>query len=49
MDLSSSTATQLSDAPPASPVAAVVPDDTTLMLRYRDGDVRAFELLYERH
>jgi RNA polymerase sigma-70 factor (ECF subfamily) len=49
MDLSSSTATQLSDAPPASPVAAVVPDDTTLMLRYRDGDVRAFEMLYERH
>jgi len=49
MDLSSSTAAELSDALPASPVAAVVPDDTTLMLRYRDGDVRAFELLYERH
>jgi RNA polymerase sigma-70 factor (ECF subfamily) len=26
-----------------------VPDDATLMLRYRDGDVRAFEILYERH
>ena len=49
MDLSSSTASELSDAPPVSPVAAVVPDDTTLMLRYRDGDVRAFEMLYERH
>ena len=24
-------------------------DDTTLMLRYRDGDVRAFECLYQRH
>jgi RNA polymerase sigma-70 factor, ECF subfamily len=24
-------------------------DDTALMLRYRDGDVRAFEILYERH
>jgi RNA polymerase sigma-70 factor, ECF subfamily len=49
MDLSSTTAGELSDAPIASPVAAVVPDDTTLMLRYRDGDVRAFELLYARH
>ena len=29
--------------------AAAVTDDTTLMLRYRDGDARAFELLYERH
>jgi RNA polymerase sigma-70 factor (ECF subfamily) len=24
-------------------------DDASLMLRYRDGDVRAFEVLYERH
>ena len=24
-------------------------DDATLMLRYRDGDVRAFEILYARH
>ncbi len=24
-------------------------DDTALMLRYRDGDMRAFELLYGRH
>jgi RNA polymerase sigma-70 factor, ECF subfamily len=31
------------------PPAAVVTDDATLMLRYRDGDARAFELLYERH
>jgi RNA polymerase sigma-70 factor (ECF subfamily) len=49
MDLSSSTAGELSGAPLAPPVAAVVPDDTTLMLRYRDGDVRAFEMLYQRH
>jgi len=25
------------------------PDDSTLMLRYRDGDVAAFETLYHRH
>ncbi|MGH8176890.1 MAG: RNA polymerase sigma factor [Steroidobacter sp.] len=25
------------------------PDDAALMLRYRDGDVRAFEVLYARH
>jgi RNA polymerase sigma-70 factor, ECF subfamily len=31
-----------------TPTVAVT-DDTTLMLRYRDGDARAFELLYERH
>lgn len=24
-------------------------DDSALMLRYRDGDLRAFEVLYERH
>ena len=36
-------------AAPASAVEAVVPDDATLMLRYRKGDVRAFEMLYERH
>jgi RNA polymerase sigma-70 factor, ECF subfamily len=32
----------------AAPAVAVT-DDATLMLRYRDGDARAFELLYERH
>ncbi len=26
-----------------------VPEDSALMLRYRDGDVAAFELLYSRH
>lgn len=36
-------------AAPASAVEAVVPDDATLMLRYRKGDVRAFETLYKRH
>lgn len=35
----------LADAPPA----IVATDDATLMLRYRDGDARAFEILYERH
>lgn len=29
--------------------AAQEPDDGTLMLRYRDGDARAFEVLYARH
>jgi RNA polymerase sigma-70 factor (ECF subfamily) len=33
----------------AARAPAGVPDDTALMLRYRDGDVRAFEILYERH
>ena len=37
-------AAALVDAP-----AVAVTDDATLMLRYRDGDARAFELLYERH
>ncbi|HEX7013582.1 MAG TPA: RNA polymerase sigma factor [Steroidobacteraceae bacterium] len=43
---------ELVDAPPLRPEPASVSallDDTSLMLRYRDGDVRAFELLYERH
>jgi RNA polymerase sigma-70 factor, ECF subfamily len=35
----------IADAPPA----VAVTDDATLMLRYRDGDARAFEILYERH
>ena len=33
----------------AAPTTEGVTDDATLMLRYRDGDTRAFELLYERH
>lgn len=28
---------------------SAVVDDSALMIRYRDGDVRAFELLYARH
>ena len=28
---------------------AHTPDDSALMLRYRDGDVAAFEILYRRH
>jgi RNA polymerase sigma-70 factor (ECF subfamily) len=32
----------------AAPTVAVE-SDATLMLRYRDGDARAFEVLYERH
>jgi RNA polymerase sigma-70 factor (ECF subfamily) len=36
---------------PAATVSTIgsAPDDATLMLRYRKGDVRAFEMLYERH
>jgi RNA polymerase sigma-70 factor, ECF subfamily len=33
----------------AAPAHTPAMDDTALMLRYRDGDVRAFEILYERH
>jgi RNA polymerase sigma-70 factor (ECF subfamily) len=54
MDLSSTPAAgEVGTAP--SPAGATVstigsaPDDATLMLRYRNGDVRAFEMLYERH
>ena len=36
-------------APLVGAPAAAVADDATLMLRYRDGDARAFELLYDRH
>ncbi|MCG8369887.1 MAG: hypothetical protein MJA32_05165, partial [Proteobacteria bacterium] len=32
-----------------APAMAHAPDDSTLMLRYRDGDVGAFERLYRRH
>jgi RNA polymerase sigma-70 factor (ECF subfamily) len=32
-----------------APAAAALTDDATLMLRYRAGDARAFEILYERH
>ena len=32
-----------------APRMANVPEDSALMLRYRDGDVAAFEVLYRRH
>lgn len=32
-----------------APAMAHAPDDSALMLRYRDGDVTAFETLYRRH
>ena len=32
-----------------APAMAHAPDDSALMLRYRDGDVAAFEILYRRH
>ena len=32
-----------------APSMAHTPDDSALMLRYRDGDVNAFETLYRRH
>jgi RNA polymerase sigma-70 factor (ECF subfamily) len=39
-----------SDAPLTyAPTMAHAPDDSALMLRYRDGDVAAFEALYRRH
>ena len=31
------------------PAMAHAPDDSALMLRYQDGDVDAFEILYRRH
>ena len=34
---------------PYAPRMAHAPDDSALMLRYRDGDVTAFETLYMRH
>jgi RNA polymerase sigma-70 factor, ECF subfamily len=40
-------ASSVDAAPPAATVA--VTDDAALMLRYRAGDARAFEILYERH
>lgn len=36
-------------AVPYAPRMAHAPDDSALMLRYRDGDVAAFEILYRRH
>jgi RNA polymerase sigma-70 factor, ECF subfamily len=33
----------------AAAAGGAATDDAALMLRYRDGDVRAFETLYERH
>ena len=40
-----SRAPQLAYAPPMNEA----PEDSALMLRYRDGDVAAFEILYKRH
>jgi len=45
VDLALSRRTELAYAPTMDKV----PEDSALMLRYRDGDVAAFELLYERH
>jgi len=33
----------------SGPSSGAEPDDRALMLRYRDGDARAFEILYVRH
>ena len=43
--------TALCSGPPLTyaPAMAHAPDDSALMLRYRDGDVGAFETLYRRH
>jgi len=32
-----------------APVMGHIPDDSALMLRYKDGDIAAFETLYRRH
>lgn len=34
---------------PYAPAMGHTPDDSALMLRYKDGDVAAFEALYRRH
>lgn len=47
-DLRLVASTPAASARPAIDVARE-PDDAALMLRYRDGDVRAFEQLYARH
>ncbi len=45
MDLRLSRAVRLAYAPTMD----TAPEDSALMLRYRDGDVAAFETLYKRH
>ena len=48
--IAAGTATLCSGAQLAyAPAMAHTPDDSALMLRYRDGDVDAFEVLYRRH
>jgi RNA polymerase sigma-70 factor (ECF subfamily) len=37
------------DSPQQGGALSTASDDGALMLRYRDGDARAFEMLYERH
>ncbi|MBT8111315.1 MAG: RNA polymerase sigma factor [Gammaproteobacteria bacterium] len=32
-----------------APAMGHIPDDSALMLRYKDGDIKAFETLYRRH
>jgi RNA polymerase sigma-70 factor, ECF subfamily len=55
MDLGASTSEQtaaaapLAPAPPRTHEPHPVGDDARLMVRYREGDVRAFEALYQRH
>ena len=48
--LNANTAALGSDAALAyAPAMAHAPEDSALMLRYKDGDVSAFEMLYRRH
>jgi RNA polymerase sigma-70 factor, ECF subfamily len=49
MDLLDATAANDDVAPFDEAPAAPPSDDAALMLRHRDGDVRAFEILYTRH
>lgn len=56
MDLSAGTTEQVASVSPLMPAlrthepqAGSAPVDSDLMVRYREGDVRAFETLYQRH
>ncbi len=47
--MSATAASPLSDVEALAYARAMQPDDSALMLRFKDGDARAFEELYRRH
>jgi RNA polymerase sigma-70 factor (ECF subfamily) len=55
MELGAGTTEQVASVSPLMPARPALPPagsalaDAELMIRYRDGDVRAFEILYQRH